>query len=192
MYFALKPLWLRGVFCREGKTVYRFQFAYDFQDLLTLNRVASRCYRRWRTLIFRAVAILVGTLNLLLTGLLLWADGFSGMMLLNLLFGICLPALGVFYHRFNAWNSKRMLVKGTGELTVTLEEEGVREQSVKGEGFYRWDAFIGAYHDRERYLLFLDKKHAAILPERALIQGDKMLLKAYLEEKLQKEVKEIP
>ncbi len=48
-----------------------------------------------------------------------------------------------------------------------------------------------AYHARGRYLLFVDRKHAMILPERALEQGDAAGLNAFLEDKLQRKVKEL-
>ena len=168
---------------------YQFKLnGYTIQDLLVLNRVTSKCYRRTRTLLHRAVYLLAG-LVLLATGMLLLLDA----ILLegdSLLLGVVLLAagllylgLGIFYHRLSAWRSSRMLLKNPGEITVTLDDAGVREQGQKGEGFYPYSSFIGCFHSRGRYLLFLDKKHAVILPEQAVAVGDPATLGAKLAEK---------
>ena len=68
-------------------------------------------------------------------------------------------------------------------VTVTLDDAGVREQGRKGEGFYPYASFIGCFHSRGRYFLFLDKKHAVILPEAAMAVGDPAALGARLAEK---------
>lgn len=168
---------------------YQFKLnGYTIQDLLVLNRVTSKCYRRTRTLLHRAVYFLAG-LVLLATGMLLLLDA----ILLegdSLLLGIVLLAagllylgLGIFYHRLTAWRSHRMQLRDMGEITVTLDDAGVREQGRKGEGFYPYSSFIGCFHSRGRYLLFLDKKHAVILPEPAVTVGDPAALGARLAEK---------
>lgn len=179
--------------------MYQFQFEYDFQDLLTLNRVYEKVYRRW-----------IGPLRIfnIVIGVILWLEAVAVMSFLSalewggttyLVTAVVFMLLGTLFltgwywrPRLNAWSSKRLLVKNSGELTVSLEEDGVRDSCKKGESFHPWDAFISSFHSRGRYLLFIDKRHAIILPERAMIQGDSTVLRAFLEAKLQKKVKEIP
>lgn len=176
---------------------YQFRLnGYTIQDLLVLNRVTAKCYRRTRTLLRRAVYFLAG-LALLATGMLLLLDA----VLLegdSLLLGIVLLAagllylgLGIFYHRLSAWRSRRMLLKDAGEITVTLDDAGVREQGQKGESFYPYRAFIGCVHSQGRYLLFIDNKHAIILPEAAVTVGDPNTLGQKLSEKFGGELREL-
>jgi len=74
---------------------------------------------------------------------------------------------------------------------VALEEDGLREHSLKGEGFYPWRAFIDVCRSRGSYLLFLDKKHAVILPQRIISEETILPLERFLTEKFGKEIKEI-
>ena len=76
-----------------------------------------------------------------------------------------------------------MQIRDLGEVTVTLDDAGVRERSRKGESFYPYSSFISCFHSRGRYFLFVDKKHAVILPEQAIAVGDPAALGAKLSEK---------
>ena len=180
----------RGAFCWEGRFLY-YQFklnGYSYEDLLVLCRVTAGCYRRARTVIYRAIVLALGVVMLGLGGLLilgnfLSGDGFSLLGAALILLGLLYLGLSIFYHRFSAWRSSRMQLKDTGEITVTLDDAGVREQGRKGEGFYPYASFIGCFHSRGRYFLFLDKKHAVILPEAAMAVGDPAGLGARLAEK---------
>ena len=176
---------------------YQFKLnSYTIQDLLVLCRVMAKCYRRRITALVRAISFIAGLLMLatgallLLESILLIADsGLLGTVLV--LLGLLYLALSIFYHRFNAWHSRRLMLKDTGEITVTLDDAGVREQGKKGEGFYPYSSFIGCFHSRGRYLLFLDKKHAVILPESAVTVGDPAALGAKLAEKFGGAVAEV-
>lgn len=168
---------------------YQFKLnGYTIQDLLILCRVTSKRYQRARTLLHRTVYVLAG-LVLLATGVLLLLDTIfqegDSLLLGTVLLaaGLLYLGLGIFYHRITAWRSHRMQLKDMGEITVTLDDAGVREQGRKGEGFYPYASFIGCFHSRGRYLLFLDKKHAVILPESAVTVGDPAALGAKLAEK---------
>ena len=163
----------RGAFCWEGRFLY-YQFklnGYEFKDLLVLCRVTAKRYRRGRPAGHRTIYVLAG-LVLLATG-----------ALLLLAAGLLYLGLGIFYHRLTAWRSHQMQLKDVGEVTVTLDDAGVREQGRKGEGFYPYASFIGCSHSRGRDFLFLDKKHAVILPEAAMAVGDPAALGARLAEK---------
>lgn len=180
----------RGAFCWEGRFLY-YQFklnGYEFKDLLVLCRVTAKRYRRGRTAVHRTIYVLAG-LVLLATGALLLLEAtlqkgdslLLGAVLLAA--GLLYLGLGIFYHRLTAWRSHQMQLKDVGEVTVTLDDAGVREQGRKGEGFYPYASFIDCFHSRGRYFLFLDKKHAVILPEAAMAVGAPAALGARLAEK---------
>lgn len=162
---------------------FRFQFSYTFEDLVVLNRVVRKTYRRRSYAICRAVGFLLGAVSLLM-GLLLLVLGERSSGLLGLIPGLAILALSIWFDQINAWASQRLLMKGTGEIAVALGEDGVREESLKGEAVYPYQAFIGGFVCRGRYLLFLDKKHAVILALEAMTQGDPAELGPWLADKL--------
>ena len=174
--------------------MYQFQFEYDFQDLLILNRVhiKTRAGRKVAAILLRFVLLLMGVPMVVTSAWALSLGQCELSLIVFLLMGLLYIVFAIFYYQFCAWYSKRLQMKGTGELTVTVDEDSVREHSLKGDNTFPWNAFASGYHSRERYFLFIDPRHAVILPERALTQGDSAALKSFLEEKLHKEVKEIP
>ena len=161
---------------------YQFKLnGYTYQDLLALCRVAAKRYRRGRTIAVRSLLLVLGLAmiglgGLLVLGELLSGGGFPLQGALVVLLGLVYLGLSVFYHRFTAWRSSRMQIKDLGEITVTLDDAGVRERGRKGESFHPYSSFI-------RYFLFVDKKHAVILPEQAIAVGDPAALGAKLAEK---------
>lgn len=170
--------------------MFRFQFDYTLEDMNALSRLAGKTYRRKKVLITRTVLALLG-LAYLAMGALFFADQSWVVGIILFVAGVFFAAVAIFYHQGTAWRSKRMMVEGEGTFTVDLEEENVRGRSGKGESAYPYSAVTGAYHYQERYFLFVDKRHAMLLPERGLVQGDGAALKGFLEEKLGKEIKEI-
>ncbi len=172
--------------------MYRFQFEYSSEDLLVLNQVSIKAYLGWTRVFWPFVAV-IGLLSVIFS-IVEW-DSYR-------MFGVFFLPCGVFVlilwlmqwlsqRSLGVWFSKRMLVRDAGEQTLTLEEDGLRGQDRKGEGLTRWDAFADGFYSRERYLLFIDRNHGYVLPKQALIEGDVTTLKAFLEEKLGKEIKEI-
>ena len=163
---------------------YQFKVnGYTIQDLVILCRVTAKRYRWARTLLFRGIALILGLIMLGMGALILAAEGSTVLGIALILLSLLYLTLSIFYYRLTAWRSSRMQIKDVGEITVTLDDAGVREQSRKGEGFYPYSSFISCFHSRERYLLFLDKKHAVILPEQAITVGDPAALGAKLAEK---------
>lgn len=170
--------------------MFQFQYDYTLEDMNALSRVTGKTYRRKKVLIFRLVLALLG-MGYLYMGCVLFAPGSKLVGVILLAAGILFVALSLFYHQGTAWRSKRMMPERMGSLTVELEETGLRGKSGAGEDFYPYSAVIGAYHYRERYFLFLDRRHAMLLPERALVRGEKAALGGFLSEKLKKEIKEL-
>ena len=170
--------------------MFRFQFDYTLEDMNALSRVTARAYRWKKVLLLRLVLALLGAAYLVVGGAMLTPGSkLLGLILLGA--GVLFLCLALFYHQGAAWRTKRMMGGGAGSSTVTLEDEGVHGKSELGESSYPYSAVIGAYHYRERYFLFLDKRHAILLPERALIQGEPAGLKDFLEEKMGKEITQL-
>jgi len=162
---------------------FRFRYEYTLDDMNALSRVTAKTYRRKKTLVYRLVCALLGV-GYLALGLMMIPSGQKFTAVILVAAGLFFSAIAIFFHKGAAWRSKRMLVEGLGELTAELEETGIRGKSQKAGEFYPYDAIIGAYHYRGRYFLFLDKKHAVLLPETGLVEGDSAALKDFLERKL--------
>lgn len=167
--------------------MFQFQYDYTLEDMNALSRVTARTYRRKKVLLLRLALALLGVAYLVVGGA-MFAPGSKlfGVILLGA--GLLFLCLALFYHQGAAWRTKRMMAAGAESSTVTLEEESVHGKSKLGESSYPYSAVIGAYHYRERYFLFLDRRHAILLPERALIRGDPTGLKDFLEKKMGKEI----
>lgn len=176
----------------------KFQFelpGYSRQDLLALNKLSvkkSKLYR-WLTPLFRLICCLVG-IFFLLTGVLLIYGSCTGFLrrwalaAFSIVLGFLWLYMGVFHFQRSAWRSRRLLLRDAGDIHVVFSEDGMVEDSKKGSGFYHYDAFVGAYDYCDRWFLFLDKRHAAILPRAAMTAGDPEAFGAFLEEKLGKPV----
>ncbi|MCI8475371.1 MAG: YcxB family protein [Oscillospiraceae bacterium] len=169
---------------------FQFQYEYSLKDLEALSRVTGKLYRRWKNWIYR-ILLAVLTVGYLVLGILAFAGGGWIPGLILILVGVFFGAVAVLYHQGSALRSRRMLLKGMGSITVELTEEGIRGQSGKGEDHYPYSSVIGACHYGGCYFLFLDERHAILLPERAQTQGDPVALKIWLEEKLGKEIVEV-
>lgn len=169
--------------------MFQFQYEYTLEDMDALSRVTAKTYRRKKVLIYRTVLAVLGLAYLGMGFYLFSANAMVGGILIAA--GLLFAAISLFFHRGTAWRSKRMMVNGGEKVTVILEPEGVRGKSRMGEDFCPYTAVIGGYHYRERYFLFLDKRHAMLLPEKSLTQGEPAALKGFLEEKLEKEIIEI-
>ena len=169
--------------------MFQFQYEYTLEDMDALSRVTAKTYSRRKVLFYRTVLMVLGLAYLGMGGYLFSGNAMVGGILMTA--GLLFTVISIFFHRGTAWRSKRMMINGGGEVAVTLEEEGVRGKSQTGEDFCPYTSVISGFHYWERYFLFLDKRHAILLPERGLIQGEPTGLNHFLEEKLGKEIKEI-
>ena len=152
-----------------------------------LSQVSGQVYRRKKVLLTRLGIGALGCGYLFLGVMTLrnrsWAP--AAIVLLAAVFFL---VIALRYHQIAAWRASRMALKGMEEMTIDLEEDGLRGRSDKGEGFYPYDAFIGAFYCENRYLLFADERHAVLLPERAITKGDLGELGPWLSGKLGKEI----
>lgn len=169
---------------------FQFNYEYTLDDMNALSRVTAKTYRKKKVLLYRLVSALLGAGYLAFGGMML-AEGSLGFGIVGLVLGLFFGAVALFYHSGAAWRSKRMMAEDAGELTAELEETGIRGRSQKGEDFYPYASFIGAYHYKGRYFLFQDKRHAVLLPDAGLVEGSAAELKSFLERKLGKTIAEL-
>ena len=170
---------------------YQFRYTYTLEDLTVLARVAMAAYRKWRVRIYRIIVAVLSAVYLFAGIAILRSGRRKGAGIVAVAVGVFLGAIALFYYQFTAHRSRRLLVEQAGEITVTLEEGGVRGVHQKGEEFHPYSAVIGIFRSKGRFFLFIDKKHAIILPEEKLTAGDPALLNFWLRQKLGQEIREL-
>ena len=171
--------------------MYQFRVdAYTLEDYEALSRLSMKTARRVPLLIYRMIYALVAVSYLVLCGFGFWLRRW----VLGATFaagGIFFAVMAVFWHPLTARRLRKHSLKGVGALTMELEENGIRNFHQMGEGLTLYSAITDAFYYRERYFLTMEKRQVLLLPERALVQGDAASLRAFLEVKLGKKIKEI-
>lgn len=166
-----------------------FQFelpkACETRDLIALNKVVNKLFHRWWMGLFRGASCVFGALLLLGAAATLFAADFTSEMLpvvmVPAVLGVVWLAIGIGTYRFSACASRRLLIKDMGFLKVSLDDAGVTEETQnKGVSHYAYSAFVDLARYRNTWFLFLDKKHALILPERCLVCGSAFQLEGFL------------
>ncbi len=170
--------------------MYRFQFEYTPEDYEVLSHLGAKTLRKKQMGIRRALSVLFAVCYFVLGALWLWRQRWvvGGVFIAV---GVLFAVLFAFWHPLTARRMRKTSLKGMGALTVALEDDGIRDWHQKGEGFTPYRAITQGFHYRERYFLVLDDRQGLFLPERALVEGDVGTLKAFLEVKLGKKIKEI-
>ena len=179
---------------------FRFELpdGYLYQDMLMLCRayVRKSPVRRWLDRLFRLCLILYGGAWIL--SALSWLDGgYVGetplwmLVAWPMLIGLFLLALGLFLDRLSAWGSRRRNLQNLGHLSVCLNDDGVIVETKKGKDIRPYGAFTEACAYKEYWLLFLDKRHAEILPRSAMTAGDPDAFPAFWAEKTGMPIKKI-
>lgn len=170
--------------------MYQFEFEYSLKDYETFSRLAAKTFRKKPILIRRIVSAVLTVCYFFLAVLsFLIHRWVLGVILVG--FGILFAALDILWHPLTARRMKKNALKDTGIITITLEENDVRVCNQMGEGVTHYDAITDAFHFQEYFIFTIDGRQGLLLPERALVQGNPAMLKAFLEEKLQQEIKEI-
>ena len=179
---------------------FRFELpeGYSFRDMLVLCRVYRRKsrLRRWFSRLFRLVMILFG--GSMVLSALSWLDGgYVGetplwvLVAWPLFMGTLLLALALFEDYLAAWGSRRRNLQDLGRISVCLDADGVIVETKKGKDIHPYGAFTEACAYKEYWLLFLDKRHAYILPQAAMTAGSPESFPDFLTEKTGKTVKKL-
>lgn len=171
---------------------------YSYQDVLALMRVLIRKRKigRWVRLLFRLAMVLFG--GSMVLSALSWLDGgYVGetplwvLVVWPLFMGTLLLALALFEDHLAAWGSRRRNLQNAGRILVCLNEDGVTEETKKGKDIRPYSAFTEAYACKGYWLLFVDQRHAYILPQAAMTAGDPAVFSDFLTEKTGKTIKRI-
>ena len=171
---------------------------YSYQDVLALMRVLIRKRKigRWVRLLFRLAMVLFG--GSMVLSALSWLDGgYVGetplwvLVVWPLFMGTLLLALALFEDHLAAWGSRRRNLQNAGRILVCLNEDGVTEETKKGKDIRPYSAFTEAYACKGYWLLFVDQRHAYILPQAAMTAGDPAVFSDFLKEKTGKTIKRI-
>lgn len=170
--------------------MYQFQFERTLEDREALSRFAEKTINRKSILGIRVLYAVYVVIFFALAIMGVYCHKWA-IVALCIGSGFFFAVRTIFWHSFAARRMDRKAPKNLGIITVWLEETGVRGKHTKAESFYPYEAFDGVYYYRERYFLTMDGQ-VVILPERGLVEGDTATLRAFLEAKLQKKVKEIP
>lgn len=164
---------------------------YCWQDLLALNRLnvkKSKLYR-WLIPLLRVVMCLVGGFAFLIAAMLIY-DACHGakmnwvLLAAFLLLGLLWLYAGLFYYHRRARKSRRLALQDAGGIRIEFSGEDITGNDKKGCASYCYDAFAGAYDYCDRWFLFLDKRHALILPRTAMTEGDPEAFVRFLEKKI--------
>lgn len=168
---------------------------YLMRDLIHLNQVVVR--RKWflwlAVGILRIVLSVVGFM-LLLTGVFMLFGNYDVQIVTAVvigLVGLVWFLLGIFYYRYGAWRSRRLMLKDVGAITVTMTDDQIEEQTEKGASRFSYQMVQEVLLFRDTYFLFLDRRHALILPIRSLTEGHAHTFAAFWHEKAQQSLRTI-
>lgn len=160
---------------------------YTFQDLLALNTLSARTYQRGRSVLCRLLLGAVGVFFTLTGILMLREEGPAVQWVFVTAAGAWLLFTAIFTNYLNALRSRHMMVKDLGAMRYTFGEEEFVEACDKQTVSQRYGGLHSIFRFRERYFLFLDKKHAFILPRSAFLAGDLEEFERFLSEKCSRE-----
>lgn len=168
--------------------MYQFQMEYTYEDFLALNYVHEKIKSRKQKILHVAFVVIFASAIISLVFCVVGTPkDLFWILPITILMGI-ISSLYKTPER-NARIAQRQAGVDTGEQSITLDEKGTECCSKIGKTQYLWSAYMGGYYYQGCYLLYLsNKRQATVLPERALVEGDPAALRAFLEEKLQKEI----
>ena len=179
---------------------FRFELpeGYSYRDMLVLCRVYRRKsrVRRWFSRLFRLAMVLFG--GSMVLSALSWLDGgYVGetplwvLVAWPLFMGTLLLALALFEDHLAAWGSRRRNLQNAGRILVCLNEDGVTEETRTLREACPYSAVTEIYECKGYWLLFVDQRHAYILPQAAMTAGSPESFPDFLTEKTGKTIKRI-
>ena len=173
-----------------------FRFILDdgnsFRDLLNLQKVSVKRSSLLRILVplLRVILVLGGVFFLVPGAVLLKPDSLpTGIACL--LVGVVWLLLGLFYFHYGAWKSRRMRIKRVGGSIISLTENDIVEVTQMSDSRFGYDVVQEMYFYRNTYFLFVDKKHALILPCACLVSSSADDLLQTLEARCGKQIKKL-
>ncbi len=163
--------------------MFEVRLTYSHQDLVALNCLAAKLTRPLLKMLFKIMSIGIGVFLCLAGLMMLLVEGIDVFRIFTLLLGLACLGMGLFEHHVNALVSRRLMIKGEGEIRDIFDWDGFCEETQSGTTRRPYSALSQIVHYKNRYFLFLDKRHAYILPEDKFTVGDPQQFKAFIEEK---------
>lgn len=158
-----------------------------FQAYYRVNSAA-----RWGHLVLRVLCAGIGILNFfLMIGILVSEDTQPFMAIVPAALFVATLVYAVGFRAFLIRSSRRRTIAAGKTMTVTITADGVTDQTGGTTTHYQYDAFYDLFYCQDRYVLFLGKHTALILPERCREGGSSPELRCFLEEKTGKAIKTI-
>lgn len=171
--------------------VLRFDHGYEKRDFMTIQRVYQRTVQPWWWKVFAVIMLLAGVFLVLSCGVLLAVDEeVFAQALFAFLMGGLLVLLTLFRTRINAWAARRNMPK-MENLTFKLSGTEITEQYDGATVQMPYSGIARVIHYKGYYFLFLDKRRAHILPERAFVVGDVRDFPAFIEDRTGKRIEYI-
>ena len=171
---------------------YSFEYRYEKQDFIDLNRVfvrAKRPFVYWMNRVTKVVGFCVGLFALATAVLLLALGGGFDMTV-----GIMLVLGGYLVTQpFFKWSdklsgsiSRQITMHAESVVHIDFEDAVIRDHVEGIETTYPYTAIIDLMRFEDRYFLYVDKNKAIILPRRGIVDGDFEAIGPWLEEKIGK------
>ena len=137
-----------------------------------INRVSN-----W---VLRVMAVIMPICALILIALERRVTLESGAALVLGLFCVC---FWLFGKKLTARLTQKQNEKLSHDVTVVVDDTGIRIQSAQANSAYRFEAIESIYRWREAWYFYVDAMHAQMLPFRCFTEGDPALFGDYLSEK---------
>ncbi len=169
--------------------VLRFDGGYGKDDFVALQKLYQKKMLPWWKYVFAIIMLLAGAI-IVVEGILLLALGNIGQGLFSLALGLLLALLFLFRARVNAWSARRNMAK-MENMTIKLSADHITETNAGAMFQVPYGNVERVFYYRERYFLFLDKRHAHILPEAHFAVGDPKDFSAFIEDRTGKQVEYI-
>ncbi len=96
----------------------------------------------------------------------------------------------IWFDALVLWISRHRMADSHAHMTVTIHTDGVTDQTGAVTTHYGYQAFYAVCYCRNTYLLFTSRRFALVLPERFREGAGSAVLKAFLEEKTGKMIRE--
>lgn len=171
---------------------YSFEYRYEKQDFIDLNRVSRKAMmpkgKKLLTRLIRLIAVIVGIFGMFVgVGMFLIGEG-DVMMVFLIFLSLLLLTRPLWSDRLDGNLSKSLTMRAEGLQRIVFEAEGIRDSVDEIETFYPYSALQSILRYKDRYYLFVDKNKAIILPRRGILEGDFEAIGPWLEEKTGKPV----
>ena len=156
---------------------------YTYQDYLAFARLVMRTYQKGLSLVLRLLLGLAGGCYLAVSLLMLFTEGFGLEWLWVGIVGLLLLVTAIFTGPLNALRSSRHAVQGTGPIRFRFSEDCFSHECALESGLHPYRALHALWRFRGRYFLFLDRRHAYILPASGLSDGAPADFERFLSER---------